>query len=116
MAGRDLQHVASTGVLIITVRWLVWQPALVPCRTLASVERWCEPLPTAARGQAQLLAFPPSDALVLGRLAELVNPSVHERPQSRFQQNPSVDCGQLRLIADDRLRHDGGVLTHTEQR
>jgi hypothetical protein len=67
------------------------------------------------RGQAQLLASP-SDALVLGRLAELVNPSVHERPQPRFQKNPSVDCGQLRLIADDRLRHDGGVLTHSEQR
>ena len=82
---------------------------------LVRVEGWCEPLPTAARGKPSCLNSP-SDALVLGRLAELVKPSVHERPQSRFQKNPSVDCGQLQLIADDRLRHDGGVLTHSEQR
>jgi hypothetical protein len=72
-------------------------------------------LPTAARA-SPAACISPSDALVLGRLAELVNPSVHERPQPRFQKNPSVDCGQLRSIADDRLRHDGGVLTHSEQR
>jgi hypothetical protein len=82
---------------------------------LVRVERWCEPLPTAARGKPSCLRSP-SDALVLGRLAELVNTSVHERPQPRFQKNPSADCGKLRLIADDRLRHDGGVLTHSEQR
>jgi hypothetical protein len=67
------------------------------------------------RGGKPSCLHSPSDALGLGRLAELVKPSVHEQPQPRFQ-NPSVDCGQHRLIADDRLRHDGGVLTHTEQR
>ena len=55
--------------------------------------------------------------LVPGRLIELVQLlRVHERPQPRFKNDPSVGCGQLRSVAGDRLRHDGGVLTHAEQR